>query len=237
MSAELAQADLISAPSEFVRDQMIASGLDAAKIVFCENGLDEAPFARLAARSAHDRIVGRPVRFGFIGTLIPNKGPELLVRAFQRLPADHATLDVWGQGGGPGGATYERRLKGLNHHPAVRFHGRFDNAKIADVLATFDVIVVPSLWWENAPLTLAEAAAAGLPAICAGHGGMAEFARRFGSAVTFSPGDIDDLERALRRFLDEPGLFESLRPKRPVRTSTDDVRAWEAQYARIAKAR
>ena len=37
-----------------------------------------------------------------------------------------------------------------------------------------DWIVVPSIWWENAPLVILEARAAGRPVICSGIGGMAE---------------------------------------------------------------
>ena len=40
-----------------------------------------------------------------------------------------------------------------------------------------DWIVVPSIWWENAPLVILEARAAGRPVICSGIGGMAENGR------------------------------------------------------------
>jgi glycosyltransferase involved in cell wall biosynthesis len=43
----------------------------------------------------------------------------------------------------------------------VTFHGRFDNRRIGGVLQNIDVLVLPSIWFENAPLTLNEAAMSG----------------------------------------------------------------------------
>jgi glycosyltransferase involved in cell wall biosynthesis len=78
---------------------------------------------------------------------------------------------------------------------------------------------------------------AGVPVVTANHGGMAELAERFGHCVLFRPGDARDLGRALRRFLDEPDLWERLRPRRAVRSVRDDVDAQLARYAALAAAR
>jgi len=72
-----------------------------------------------------------------------------------------------------------------------------------------------------------------MPLVTSGHGGMSELAERFGNAVLFRPGDAADLERALRRFLDEPGIWEALRPKREVRSVADDVDALLERYAEL----
>jgi len=177
------------------------------------------------------------VRFGFVGTLMANKGPDLAVRAFQSMPEGAATLELFGAGSGPLAAEFEASLRGLNSHPGLAFRGRFDNRRIAEILGGLDVLIVPSRWWENAPLTIHESVMARMPVITSGHGGMAELAERFGNALLFEPGDADDLARCMRRFLDEPDLWAQLVPRRPVRSLADDVDFLIERYAELTGAR
>jgi glycosyltransferase involved in cell wall biosynthesis len=232
----LLEADRLLAPSQFLLERYVEQGIPRERLEFSEYGMDAEPFRALGARPVRSPRL-RPVRFGFVGTLIPNKGPDLVLRAFHHLPAGQATLDVYGAGNGPTAESYVNWLRGISDHPGLTFRGRFDNPGIAEVLASLDVLVVPSRWWENAPLTLHEAVMAGMPVVTSDHGGMLEMAQRFGNAVLFRAGDSDDLARALRRFLDEPDLWASLRPIRSVRTVAEDVDAQLERYAALASKR
>jgi len=226
----LLAADVLLSPSNFLSERFVEQGVPRERIVFSEYGMNDAPFRALAPRGPRDPAQ-RPVRFGFTGTLIPNKGPDLLIEAFQALPAGAATLDIFGAASGPTAAKYEAQLRALNRHPGVQFRGRFDNRRIAQILGELDVVVVPSRWWENAPLTIHESVMARLPLVTADHGGMRELGERFGNAVLFRAGDSADLTRALRRFLDEPGIWRELQPRRAVRSVSDDVDGLLALYA------
>lgn len=228
----LRAADLLLSPSNFLTARYVEQGAPAERIEFSEYGMNDAPFRELPPRAPRDPAA-RPVRFGFTGTLIPNKGADLLIRAFQALPVGQATLDVFGAASGPTAARYEAELRALNRHPGLTFRGRFDNRRIAEILSGLDVVVVPSRWWENAPLTIHESVMAQMPVVTADHGGMRELAERFGNAATFRPGDAADLERALRRFLDEPGIWTQLQPRRAVRSVADDVDGLLERYERL----
>ncbi|HVS17000.1 MAG TPA: glycosyltransferase family 4 protein [Planctomycetota bacterium] len=229
-------ADLLIAPSQHLLERFVEWGVPREKLVFSEYGMDDAPFRALPPREPRDPAA-RPVRFGFVGTLMASKGPDLVVRAFQGLPHGAATMELFGAPSGPGAAAFEAHLRALNRHPDLAFRGRFDNRRIAEILSRLDVLIVPSRWWENAPLTIHESVMARMPLVTSGHGGMAELAERFGNAVLFQPDDADDLERALRRFLDEPGIWEELRPKREVRSVADDVDFLLARYDDLTAAR
>jgi glycosyltransferase involved in cell wall biosynthesis len=232
--AALLAADRLLAPSQFLLERYVEQGIPRERLEFSEYGMDGEPFRALGARPTREPQQ-RPVRFGFVGTLIPNKGPDLALRAFHQLPAGQATFDVFGAGNGPSAETYVAWLRSISDHPGLTFRGRFDNRRIADVLAGLDVLLVPSRWWENAPLTLHEAVMARMPVITSDHGGMLEMARRFGNAVLFRAGDEGDLSRAMRRFLDEPDLWASLRPIRTVRTVAEDVDSQLERYAGLAR--
>jgi glycosyltransferase involved in cell wall biosynthesis len=103
----------------------------------------------------------------------------------------------------------ELKQKGA-HCPFVTFHGPFDNKEISRVLQQFDVLVVPSIWFENAPLTLSEAAIAGTPVLVSDRGGMLEFVRSNRYGWTFKLGDANDLADKMLRLADDPSLLPTL---------------------------
>ena len=222
MRDALLAADLLLAPSRFMLERFVEHGIPAERIEFSEYGMDDSPFRAMPPRPERDPAA-RPVRFGFVGTLMQSKAPDILLRAFRNLPPGEATLDLFGAGFGPGAERYEAWLRSLGQHPGLTFRGRFDNRRIAEILSGLDVLVVPSRWWENAPLTIHEAVMSKMPVVTADHGGMVELAERFGNAALFRADDTADLERALRRFLEEPGIWGTLRPRRAVRALSDDV--------------
>ena len=61
-----------------------------------------------------------------------------------------------------------------------------------------DWVVVPSIWWENAPLVIHEARAAGRPVICSGIGGMAELVEDGVTGLHVPPGDAAALAETMR---------------------------------------
>ncbi len=237
MAQCLKSADLLLCPSKFLAEEYRRQGAPEDRLVFWENGMDPEPFRDLPPRKSPWEG-SRPIRFGFVGTLIPSKGPEVLVRAFQGIAPGLATLDIHGAGGGPNAARFERGLRRMNRHPDVRFHGRFEHGRLPEVLSRLDVLVQPSLWFENAPLTLHEAAMAGLAVVTSDLGGMAEFAGRFGNALTFPRGDVSALRSVLERLIGERDLLPSLVPaRRAVRTLDDDVEGLLKHYRALIEGR
>jgi glycosyltransferase involved in cell wall biosynthesis len=233
MEGALQEADLMLCPSEFLREKYRARGLPEDRLLFWENGMATEHLADFRRESPPE---GAPLRFGFVGTLLTTKGIELLVEAFRDLAPREASLDIHGAASGPDPAGFERRLRErAAANPAIRFHGRFPNAELARILGSFDVLIVPSVWWENAPLTLHEAALVSMPVLTSDHGGMAEFVARFGNGLTFRPGDIDDLRAQIRRLAAAPELVAELaRPKREVRSLGDDVAGLREHYRRLS---
>jgi len=74
-----------------------------------------------------------------------------------------------------------------------------------------DWIVAPSIWWENDPLVLQEALAAGRPVIASDIGGMAEAVRRQSLGLLAPEGDADALAATLTRCLAEQDLWQHCR--------------------------
>lgn len=200
MAHQLSQCDLLITPSSFLRDEFIRlMDIPPDKIVHSLNGMK---FDHVVA---HERTPSDSIRFGFVGSIIPTKGPHVLVEA-ARILKDRSgfQVDIYGA---PNQWTREYNdnlIESAKDLDAVKFHGRFDNKQIGKVLAGLDVLVVPSIWYENAPLTLNEAAMTKTPVLASDRGGMLEFVRDNKYGRTFKLGDAEDLAQEMARLMDNP---------------------------------
>lgn len=195
----------IVSPTHMMTDVLVRNGIDPRLIVQSGYGLDISGF---------DEVVrpcnpGRPLTFGYIGTLIPHKGCEVLIKAFLRLADKNAKLHIYGD------LTqfpeFSARLQALaKDREQIAFLGTFPNAKIPEVLASIDALVVPSLWYENTPLVVYSALAAKCPVIASDFPGMSEVVRNGWNGLTFEPGNADALAQCLEHVSHTPALLEEL---------------------------
>ncbi|MBN2491870.1 MAG: glycosyltransferase family 4 protein [Planctomycetes bacterium] len=223
----LERVDLFLSPSAFLRDRFIAEGLiSPERILHSDNGFFTEPFAGL------ERVPSPRLRVGYVGTLADYKGVHLLVDAARVLQRPDVAFRIHGD---PEiFPDYSQRLLAMDRPANLTFEGPFRNDEAAGVLAGLDVLVVPSLWFENSPLTIHEAYLAGMPVVAAGHGGMAELVAEGVSGLHFPPGDARGLAAALRRLLEEPGLLERLRRGiPPVKEIARDAADMEERYRRL----
>jgi glycosyltransferase involved in cell wall biosynthesis len=108
------------------------------------------------------------VRFGFLGKIIESKGIRLLIEAFLQLEPRFAELWIAGRGL----ENYEIKLKSLTKiRDEIRWLG-FVNPK--DLFSNIDVLIVPSIWNDTAPLVIHEAFSFGIPVIGSKLGGITE---------------------------------------------------------------
>jgi glycosyltransferase involved in cell wall biosynthesis len=78
-------------------------------------------------------------------------------------------------------------------------------------MANVDWVVVPSIWWENAPLVIQEAFIHKRPVICSDIGGMAEKVTDGVNGLHFRAGDPLSLAETIRKAATTPGLWDHLR--------------------------
>ena len=89
--------------------------------------------------------------------------------------------------------------------PRIRFVGYVSGDAKTALLASADYLVIPSLWYENAPVAVIEAAAYGLGVVASRIGGLPELVREGGTGVLFPPGDANALAAAMRGLLTRGG--------------------------------
>ena len=137
-----------------------------------------------------------PLRLGFLGRLVEEKGIDLLIEACRQLPPGGWTLSVGGRAP-DSDAALRRRAEGL----PVTFDGFVETGRF---LAGIDVLVAPVLWAEPFGLTIVEALAAGVPVIGSRLGGVGEILRDVEPGWLFPPGDIAALVSLIRGMIASP---------------------------------
>ncbi|HUC57426.1 MAG TPA: glycosyltransferase family 4 protein [Streptosporangiaceae bacterium] len=136
----------------------------------------------------------------------PVKGVPTLLRAFAKLVTEReATLTVVGKPA-PGGPT-EKLIGELSLGDKVRFVTGISDEDLAELVASSEVAVVPSLY-EGFSLPAVEHMASGTPLIASRTGALPEVVGD--AAVLVTPGDAEELAAALARLQDSPREREQL---------------------------
>ena len=233
LRAAASHVDLFLAPSATMEEWALRFGIARGRLERCDQGID------LSVLRVRPRADSSVLRLGFAGSLIPSKAPHLLLEAAASLPPGSVTVDLLGAAAPyHGDTTYGELLKPLLGRSFVRRRGPLPHHRIGEAFREVDVLVVPSIWIENAPFVIREAFAAGVPVIASDLGGMAEMIRHDRDGLLFAPGDQTDLAHQIRRLLDEPGLLERLR--RGIRTPMSveqDAAEMLRRYDRLAPRR
>lgn len=203
--ARLNQLRGIIVPNGFIGEILMRHGVSPRLISQASFGIDVQ-----AGDGFERRLIPRhPLRVGFIGTPAPHKGCHVLIEAFKTLPRGCAVLKIYGNM--QDFPEYSTRLKLLaDHSDAIEFCGTFHNSKIGEVLDNLDVLVVPSLWYENTPLVVYSAQAAHCPIVASNFPGISEVIRDQVNGLLFEAGNAEALAKQLMRLINESGLAERL---------------------------
>ncbi len=151
----------------------------------------------------HERQDG-PFRIGFVGRLVEEKGPQVLMRAAARLQGEWQLLYI---GSGPMESRLKMLASELHIHERVQFEPWTASKNMPSVYHRMDVLVLPSLtqinWMEQFGRVLIEAMASMVPVVGSECG---EIPSIIGDAgLTFRENDIEGLTRrldTLRRDMD-----------------------------------
>ena len=217
--------DVFFAPSHTLEKFYIEMGVDREKIFYSKYGFNVSTIKK-HKKSNRDEVV-----FGFTGRIIHTKGVHLLCEAFSKV-AGNARLVVWGDADSDYGRDLMKKYSGKN----IEFKGRYHNDELQQVLDSFDVLVCPSIWLENAPLVIQEAQAAQIPVLVSNRGGMAELVHDGIDGFTFRLGDAVDLRLKMQRIVDNPEMLHALKPSiEKVRTIQDDADFCILKYKELTK--
>ncbi|MDU7198518.1 glycosyltransferase [Phytobacter diazotrophicus] len=185
----------IVAPNRFMVDLFLRYGVNSRLIHEINFGIDidrkniNLPLKNLEA--------GKCIRLGFIGTLAPHKGCHIAIDAVKSLPDGFASLTIYGSG-----ADFPEYVKSLEEsiipNDNIKFCGTFPNKDIFTIFESIDVLIVPSVWFENTPLVIYSAQASNCPVIGSDLPGISAVIKHGINGLLFKAGDSDDLSKKIK---------------------------------------
>ncbi|MEM7226378.1 MAG: glycosyltransferase family 4 protein [Pseudomonadota bacterium] len=190
------QAAAMIAVCQALKDEMIALGLDGARIRVLRNGVDLEGFKPLNRTAERDRLgVSGPVILS-AGHLIPRKGHDFVVRALAQIP--EATLLIVGKG--PEEAALKALVDELGLGARVRFVGGVPHEEMPRYYSAADLLVLASDR-EGWPNVLLESMACGTPVVASRIWGNPEVVTAPAAGLLFDRRDPDLIADAVSRLL------------------------------------
>jgi glycosyltransferase involved in cell wall biosynthesis len=164
-------------PSRFFLQKFAEWGVDTGRFVHIPNSIDVEAMA--AEGTPGDAFV-------YLGRLAPEKGVATLIRA---AALARVRLRIIGTG------SEEQALRQLAAELGgdVEFTGYLTGSALRAAISSARAVVIPSEWYENAPISVMEASALGRPVIGADIGGIPELIRPGETGFIFTSGSVDSL--------------------------------------------
>lgn len=217
--------DVFFAPSHTLEKFYLEMGVDRNKVFYSKYGFNVSNLQK------HPNKLHKTITFGFTGRIIYTKGVHLLCEAFSKIWGE-AKLVIWGDYENE----YGRQLIEKYSNDRIEFKGKYHNDNLQQVLDSFDVLVCPSIWLENAPLVIQEAQCVGLPVLVSDKGGMAELVHNGTDGFTFRLGNADDLQAKIQDIVDNPQKLLTLKPSvEKVRSIQEDADFCVQKYSELTR--
>lgn len=208
---------LMLAPARYLAARYEGDGVDGSRLRLHPYGIDLARFRPVAEA----RVARTPLRVGFVGYVGRHKGVLVLAEAARALSG---AFELVVFGGGAEEGELAARLAPLGQR--ARLRGPIPHARVHEAFAEVDVLVLPSLWPDNFPVSILEALASGVPVVASRAGGMPEQIREGVDGHLVPQGDVEALRACLQALIDEPA-----RVARMSQAAREGAEAWDlARY-------
>ena len=214
MRQALATVDIVIFPTLFLFQELVHWGFSAKKVLFKDDPINTKHFRNFNKKTS------KKLRFAFIGSIIPSKGLDVLIKAWKDLLPKNAVLHIYGNlETDPKYGTKIRKLSaGID---SIEFKGTFPAEEVAQVYEKLDIIVIPSRWFENVPLVLRNAFIAKQPVIATNLGSLSETITDGKTGYLFKNESVTDLAKKIQIFIDDPELVTKMIPNFPKMDSVE----------------
>ncbi|HEV8293142.1 MAG TPA: glycosyltransferase [Tepidisphaeraceae bacterium] len=145
------------------------------------------------------------ITLGFVKWLLPKYGPDILIEAFAAIHHERPNTRLVMAGRGDMREQLENRIKQLNLTDSVQILGRVDHAKVPELIRSFEIMVMPSIYEsETFGVAAIEASACAVPVIASRVGGVPEAVLHNETGLLVAPRDPAALAHACIELIDDP---------------------------------
>jgi glycosyltransferase involved in cell wall biosynthesis len=200
-SAQAASIDVLCSPSEYLVQAHVEAGMRPTRTAIVRNAVPRPSIAVPSRPAADDRT-----RFLYLGQLSSHKGVHTLIEAIGLASPANFRIDIAGRGDAEGAVAKLAARDGRVH-----YHGFVDGERKKRLLASADVLIFPSVWVENAPMSIAEAFCNGLAVIGSKLGAIPEFVADGVNGMLFGPGNAAALALRMMHLVERPADLRRLK--------------------------
>ncbi|MBD3311483.1 MAG: glycosyltransferase [Candidatus Magasanikbacteria bacterium] len=191
MKVLLGSPDVVISPSQFLLDFYHKRGFfPNSKRVMLRNPITFEQHAKIQGYKDSEIL-----NFLYLGQIEEHKGVPFLVDTFLEFKKENfvpVNLHVVGDGS---------KLKDIKKIPAnssdIKIYGRIARENLPEIFKKMDVMIVPSLCYENSPTVIFESFSFGIPVLASDIEGIAELIQAGENGWTFKAGDKDSLKERI----------------------------------------
>ena len=202
------KVDLFITPSYFLEEKLLAARkFYRGKTKTIHNFIDKNKFNSITPKGEG--------YIAFAGRLSAEKGVELIAKTAKLMP-EHT---IFVAGDGP-----DKNI--LENIPNIKLVGFLSGEKLVEFMGNAKVLLVPSVWYENCPLSILEAQCMGVPVIAMQSGGMAELIKDGVTGTLVKEPTPEDLAEKIKETVENEEYYKSL--KENLEKETDNIFSVEA---------
>lgn len=208
----LTSATLIIVTTPLLKQNVVKRGIAPEKIFIVPNYADEEIFSpKVGGNSVRKELsVSSDEKvIMYIGRLSPEKGIDVLIKAFSIIKEEIKNTKLIIVGDGAEKGKLMELCKRLNLLDSIKFVKPIPNNKVPSFLAATDIIVLPS-YSEGSPKILVEAMMMGKPIVATNIPGINDIVKNKEEALLVKPGDPVALAEAIKTLLNDKDLTYSL---------------------------
>lgn len=195
--------DIFIAPSMFLKNKHEEMGFHK-KIMHLPYPLDVKEFENINSDEIKDKA-GEQLTFVYFGRLEPEKGLYTLFESIKNLSNNEsekrAVFNIVGDGPIKDELHEMARKNGMDN---VKFLGFLKGKNLFAEIKKANVVIIPSEWYENYPVSVMEAFALGRPVIGARIGGIPEMVKDKETGLTFESGNVAELSKKIEYVMNNP---------------------------------
>ncbi len=192
----------VLAASQYVIDRFKSEGFESPNVKLLELGINQ--FVTPARKP-----VALPIKFVFLGNINKEKGVDLLIETFKKIPPDKASISMYGSF--VSDDVRDQLDAAVKNYPNIKHEGSFSDSSLPDILYNADCLINPTRRHETFSLVLSEAWMAKLPVIAAASGALSTRIRNNVDGFLIEPDNLSELTDVINKVVGNPAVLDDMR--------------------------
>ena len=171
-------------PSEFLKTKMIEGGYNEEKIYVLNNFINKSLVPGIKRNDSVKYYL-------FFGRLSVEKGIIRLLETAEKMPEYNLKI----AGTGPLFQSLVEKYRSAH----IEFIGHISGENLKYLILNAEFTIIPSIWYENNPMSIIESLVLGTPVLASAIGGIPELIMEGSNGMLFDSGNTEMMKRAINK--------------------------------------